>query len=50
MGVFGAGNAGSALTKLIAPSIIAISTWQLGVSTENGKNSTLRNFVEYLQN
>ena len=21
-----------------------------GVSTENGKNSTLRNFVEYLQN
>lgn len=29
MGVFGAGNAGSALTKLIAPSIIAISTWQL---------------------
>ena len=29
MGIFGAGNAGSALTKLIAPSIIAIGTWQL---------------------
>lgn len=29
MGVFGAGNAGSALTKLIAPSIIAVGGWQL---------------------
>ncbi len=29
MGVFGAGNAGSALTKLIAPTIIAIGGWQL---------------------
>lgn len=29
MGVFGAGNAGSSLTKLIAPSIIAIGGWQL---------------------
>lgn len=28
MGVFGAGNAGSALTKLIAPSIIAVGGWQ----------------------
>ncbi|GHD73204.1 nitrate/nitrite transporter [Vogesella fluminis] len=29
MGVFGAGNAGSSLTKLIAPSLIAIGGWQL---------------------
>ncbi|AIL32822.1 MFS transporter [Basilea psittacipulmonis] len=29
MGIFGAGNAGSALTKLLAPSLIAIGTWHL---------------------
>ena len=29
---------------------IATAKVVLGVSTENGKNSTLRNFVEYLQN
>lgn len=29
MGIFGAGNAGSSLTKLIAPSLIAIGGWQL---------------------
>ena len=28
----------------------ALATGLVGVSTENGKNSTLRNFVEYLQN
>lgn len=29
MGIFGAGNAGSALTKFLAPAIIAASTWQM---------------------
>ncbi|MBI3144620.1 MAG: NarK/NasA family nitrate transporter, partial [Pseudogulbenkiania sp.] len=29
MGVFGAGNAGSALTKLVAPSIVAAWGWQM---------------------
>jgi len=29
MGVFGAGNAGSALTKFVAPPLIAIGGWQL---------------------
>ncbi|SDV50516.1 MFS transporter [Chitinasiproducens palmae] len=29
MGIFGAGNAGSALTKFTAPAIIAVGTWQL---------------------
>lgn len=29
MGVFGAGNAGSALTKFLAPALIAIGTWTL---------------------
>ena len=27
-----------------------VLSFEEGVSTENGKNSTLRNFVEYLQN
>ncbi|WAN10452.1 NarK/NasA family nitrate transporter [Stutzerimonas balearica] len=29
MGIFGAGNAGSALTKFIAPAIIAAGSWQM---------------------
>jgi NNP family nitrate/nitrite transporter-like MFS transporter len=29
MGVFGAGNAGAALTKFVAPAIIAASSWQM---------------------
>lgn len=29
MGIFGAGNAGSALTKFIAPAIIAAASWQM---------------------
>lgn len=29
MGVFGAGNAGSALTKFVAPAIIAAASWQM---------------------
>ena len=29
MGVFGAGNAGSSLTKLVAPGIIAVAGWQM---------------------
>ncbi len=29
MGIFGAGNAGSALTKLTAPTIIAATSWQM---------------------
>lgn len=29
MGIFGAGNAGSSLTKLVAPSIIALAGWQM---------------------
>lgn len=29
MGIFGAGNAGSSLTKLVAPALIAIGGWQL---------------------
>ncbi|WP_449430267.1 MFS transporter [Pseudomonas putida] len=29
MGIFGAGNAGSALTKFLAPAIIAASSWQM---------------------
>ena len=29
MGVFGAGNAGAALTKFLAPAIIAASSWQM---------------------
>ena len=49
------------LDKLLSPKLISIAqlardeniaeqTLYNGVSTENGKNSTLRNFVEYLQN
>jgi MFS transporter, NNP family, nitrate/nitrite transporter len=29
MGIFGAGNAGSALTKFVAPAIIAATSWQM---------------------
>jgi NNP family nitrate/nitrite transporter-like MFS transporter len=29
MGIFGAGNAGSALTKFVAPAIIAAASWQM---------------------
>lgn len=29
MGIFGAGNAGSALTKFLAPALIAWGSWQL---------------------
>jgi NNP family nitrate/nitrite transporter-like MFS transporter len=36
MGVFGAGNAGSSLTKLVAPGIIAIGGWQLVPSVYAG--------------
>ena len=36
MGIFGAGNAGSSLTKLIAPAIIAIGGWQLVPTVYSG--------------
>nr|WP_298146881.1 nitrate/nitrite transporter [uncultured Pseudomonas sp.] len=29
MGIFGAGNAGAALTKFVAPAIIAVASWQM---------------------
>jgi NNP family nitrate/nitrite transporter-like MFS transporter len=37
MGIFGAGNAGAALTKFVAPAIIAAASWQfLSMETDKG--------------
>ena len=36
MGIFGAGNAGSSLTKLIAPALIALGGWQMVPTVYSG--------------